>query len=285
MRVLFCTDGSDISINTLNNASEFLKEAIVDIICVIDWSFLPSSMNIEHIEYSKAYENIAESVLTYAQKAIKENGLQVGDKIKMFGSPSEGILDQLKKEDYDMVLMGSYGKKGLQKWLGSVSRQVISATLVPAFVSKKKTLGKRVLLTTDGSEISIKAIKHALDLISLENKEIYIISIKENPEFYPMEVSTDHNWYDAIEKQQRIHATKAVNKIKSLVEEIGLKAQNEVILTGNPAQKIIDYSNQEEIDLIIMGARTKTDLSKLLLGSVSKRVLENVRSDVLIINK
>jgi len=119
----------------------------------------------------------------------------------------------------------------------------------------------------------------------LNDKELYIISVKENPELLPMEATLDQNWLDSIEKQQKIHATKAINHAKSCLENDGLSVHSEVILTGNPAQKIIDFAEKEKIDLIVMGARTKTDLSKLLLGSVSKRVLEHVSSDVLVISK
>ena len=285
MKVLFCTDGSEISLNAFYNFAGLVKEATVDPICVIDWSFLPASMNIDHVEYTRAYENIAESVLNFAQKVIEEKHLTLGEKIQSVGSAAEGILEQLEKESYDLVIMGSHGKKGIQKWLGSVSRQVISNTLVPIFVSKKKTTDKKILLTTDGSDYAINAVKHAIEMFDLSEKEIYIISVKENPEFLPMEASMDQNWLDSIEKQQKIHATKAINKIKMVLEDAKLPVKNEIILTGNPAQKIIDYCSQEDIDLIIMGARTKTDLSKLLLGSVSKRVLENAHCDVLVINK
>lgn len=285
MRILFCTDGSDISLNSFYNASAFIKEAVVDIICVIDWGFLPTSMNMESTNYSQAYENIADSVLIFAESIVNEKGFTMGQKIKSFGSAAEGILEQIPKENYDLILLGSHGKKGLQKWLGSVSRQVISYSQVPVFISKKKTQNKQILLTVDGTEQSFNAIKHALSLFDLKEKEISIISVKENPELLPMDATMDKNWLESIEKQQRIHATKAINKAKMLLENADLKIQNEVILTGNPAQKIIEFTEKENTDLIIMGARTKTDLSKLLLGSVSKRVLENVTCDVLIVNK
>lgn len=285
MRILFCTDGSDISLNAFYNVSQFINDAIIDPICVIDWSFLPTSMNIESANYSKAYENIADSVLNFAENLINEKGFTLGNKIKTLGSAVEGILEQLEKEDYDLILMGSHGKKGLQKWLGSVSRQVISNSQVPVFVSKRKNKNKKILFTTDGSEAAFNSVKHACGLIHLRDKEIYIISVKENPELLPMEATLDKNWLDSIEKQQKIHATKAINKAKSILEEHGISTNNEIILTGNPAQKIIDFTEEEKIDLVVMGARTRTDLSKFLLGSVSKRVLEHVMSDVLIINK
>lgn len=284
MRILFCTDGSEISLNAFYNISELIKDAIIDPICVIDWSFLPTSMNIDSINYSQAYENIADSVLNFAQNLIEEKGFTLGNKIKSFGSAAEGILEQIQKEDYDLILLGSHGKKGIQKWLGSVSRQVISNTLIPVFVSKKKTEHKKILLTTDGSDYSLNAIKHAIKIFNLKNKEIHIISIKENPEFLPMEANMDQNWLDSIEKQQKIHATKAINSAKMILDNAQIQVESEIILTGNPAQKIIEFCEKEKTDLIIMGARTKTDLSKLLLGSVSKRVLENVNCDVLIIH-
>ena len=285
MRILFCTDGSEISLNSFYNASQFIKEAVVDVICVIDWSFLPTSMNIEAESYSKAYENIADSVLNFAENLVHEKGYTLGLKVKSFGSAVEGILEQLDAEQYDLIMLGSHGKKGLQKWLGSVSRQVISNTIVPVFISKKRTQNKKIVLTVDGSEQAQNAIKVATELLDLTDKEITVLSIKENPELLPMEASMDKNWLESIEKQQKIHATKAINKAKSFLESINIPVHNEIILTGNPAQKIIDFTEKEKSDLVVMGARTKTDLSKLLLGSVSKRVLENTSADVLVISK
>lgn len=285
MRILFCTDGSEISLNALHNAANFLKEAVIDTICVIDWSFLPASMNMESENYSQVYENVADSVLLFAENLITEKGFTPGEKIKSFGSPVESILEQLEKKDYDLILLGSHGKKGLQKWLGSVSRQVISNTQIPIFISKKRTANKKILFTVDGSEPSYNAVKSAVNLFNFKDKEIFIISVKENPELLPMEATLDKNWLDSIEKQQKIHATKAINKAKLIIETAGFSVQNEIILTGNPAQRIIDFSDKEKMDWIIMGARTKTDLSKLLLGSVSKRVLEHTLSDILVISK
>lgn len=285
MRILFCTDGSEISLNALHNIAPFVEDAIIDPICVIDWSFLPTSMNIESANYSKAYEDIADSILDFAENLAKEKGFTVGTKIKSVGSAVEGILEQLAKENYDLILLGSHGKKGIQKWLGSVSRQIISNTIIPVFVSKKKTHAKKVVLTVDGSEQAFNAITHAMTLLDLKDREIYLISIKENPELLPMEATLDINWLENIERQQKIHATKAINKAKSILEKAEITVHNEVILTGNPAQKIIEFTDKEKADLIIMGARTRTDLSKLLLGSVSKRVLENTNSDVLIVHK
>ena len=53
-------------------------------------------------------------------------------------------------------------------------------------------------------------------------------------------------------------------------------------MTGNPAQEIINYTKENEIDLCILGSHEKSKLDRFLTGSVSKRVLENSNSDVLL---
>ncbi len=285
MKALFCTEGSDISLLALENVSKYLKNMALDIICVIDWSFLPDSMNIDRETYSRTYESIADSVLNFAEEAIKEKGITVGNKFKNFGSPVEGILEQIQNEHYNLVIMGSHGKKGLQKWLGSVSRQVLTNVSMPVFISKRKNEGKKILIAIDGSENSYFAVKQAIEIFDFKDKEIHVVSVKETPELLPVEVALDKKWIEDIDKQQKIHACKAINKVKSILSSIKLEVVNEVILTGTPAHKIIDFAQQESIDLIVMGARTKATLSSFLLGSVSKRVLENTNSDVLIVRK
>lgn len=285
MKALFCTEGSDISLIALDSISKFIKNIVLDSICVIDWSFLPDSMNIDRATYARTYENIADSVLNFAQEAIKERGLTAGDKIKSFGSPVEGILEQIQNTKYDLIIMGSHGKKGLQKWLGSVSRQVLTSVKLPVFISKRKNKGQKVLIAVDGSMLSYEAVKAALNLFDFSNKEIYIVSVKENPELLPIEAALDKKWLDDIEKQQKIHASKVINKTKSILAASNLQVKNEAILTGHAAHKIIEFAQQEEIDLIVMGAKSKATLSTFILGSVSKRVIENTNSDVLIVRK
>ena len=283
MKILFCSDGSQCSLNSFENAAKFIKHGEVDIICVIDWSFLPDTMSMEKENYSNIYDNIADSVLNYSASFIKNNGFEVGHKIKSFGSPSDGILEILEQEDYDLVILGTNGKKGFQKWIGSVSSQVVTRTNIPCFISKEKTTGNKILITTDGSDCSMNYIKKFLELVDTKDKSISLLIVKESPEFYPIDVSSDKNWYDSIEAEQRIYATKTLKKAKAVFDGEKIEINDEVILTGNAAQEIIEYYNREKFDLVLLGSRKRTDLSKILLGSVSKRVLENIEKSAMII--
>ena len=99
---------------------------------------------------------------------------------------------------------------------------MVSNTNVPVFISKKKTTGKKILLTTDGSEHSYSAIRQSIEMLDFSDKELHVMSVMENPELLPLEAALDKNWLENIEKQQRIHSAKAINRVKSLLEKNNL---------------------------------------------------------------
>lgn len=280
MKILFCTDGSKISFNALKNISCWVKSAIVDTICVIDWNILPSEVFVNEENFSYSCANIADTILDYAKEEIEKHGLYSGKQIKNCGSVIESILEQVEKDDYDVILMGSHGKKGLQKWLGSVSQEIINSSKISNYISKEENNKTRILLTTDGSPCSTEVIGKIFDEINFENKEIHICMVNEDPNLLFLDGTLDTNWLLDIQKQQQIYSAKAIEDIKNIFTEHNIAVEETKILTGIPAQEIINYANIHNIDLIILGSRNKSKMDRFLTGSVSKRVIENVTSDI-----
>lgn len=280
MNILFCTDGSKISYNAVNNISGWIKNAIIDVICVIDWSFLPEEINLEEKDFTVSCANVADTILDYSENLIKQCGFQIGERIKNCGSAIDIILEQTKQKNYDLILMGSHGKKGIQKWLGSVSQEIINQSNVSNYITKFKNAKQKLLLTTDGSECSDKIIENILPVIRLEDKEIYICMVNEDPKLLFLDGNVDTNWLMDIQRQQQIYASNAIKRIQALLDKVNIEADETAILTGNPSQKIIEYSKENGIDLTILGSRNKSRIDRFLTGSESKRVLENTSSDV-----
>ena len=104
--------------------------------------------------------------------------------------------------------------------------------------------------------------------------------VNEDPNLLFLDGTLDTNWLLDIQKQQQIYAARAINDIQMLLNEYSIKINETAILSGIPAQKIIEYSRINDIDLIILGSRNKSKLDRFLTGSVSRRVLENVVSDI-----
>jgi len=285
MKVLFCTDGSKISFNAIKNFANWGKEVIVDTICIIDWSFLPEEIDVETSGFALSCANIADNILNYAEDEITKSGLLLGERIKHCGGAVEAIIERIDTDNYDAVVMGSHGKKGLQKWLGSVSRDVIENNITSSYVAKYSNSGKKMLITVDGDNDTTDAIEKMLEKLNLVDKEIYICMVNEDPNFLFLEGNIDTNWLMQIQKNQEQYAAQKLDKMRKFLENLSVEIRETAILIGIPAQEILNYAKSKEIDLIITGTRNKKKMDRFLSGSVSQRVLENTHSDVMIVKE
>lgn len=284
MNVLFCTDGSKISYNSIINFSSWVKDFSLDILSVIDWSCLPDSIPIENTEFASQCSTSAGVILDYAETYLKEMGLNISQKVKVCGEAVDTILDLTESGKYDFVVLGSHGKRGIQKWLGSVSQEVAASSNISSYISKSINDRKRILFALDNSELSANVVLKSLDFLNLEDKEIFLATVYEVPDYLFLEGNVDSTWILEIEKKQEQASRLLLNSFEKSFNEKGLNIKDKVIIRGIPSQEIINFSNNNDIDLVVTGVRTRKRISKFLLGSVSKRILENVKADVLIVH-
>ena len=245
---------------------------------------MPDSISIENSEFASQCSTSANVILDYAETYLKEMGLNVAQKIKICGEAVDTILDLVDSGKYDLVVLGSHGKKGIQKWLGSVSQEVASSANISSYISKNINNRKKVLFAVDNSELSAKVVLNSLDFLNLEDKEIYLATVYEIPDYLFLEGNVDSTWILEIEKKQEQASRLLLNSFERSFIEKGFEVKDKLIFSGVPSQEIINFSNKKDIDLVVTGIRTRKHLSKFLLGSVSKRILENVTSDVLIVH-
>ena len=75
---------------------------------------------------------------------------------------------------------------------------------------------------------------------------------------------------------------KAISKVKEYGEASGVEVK-EVLLEGHPSSEIIDFAENNDIDLIVMGTLGKTGLDRFLMGSVAEKVVRNSKVPVLVV--
>lgn len=283
MKVLFCTDGSEISYNAVTNYLHYYapKGTEIDYICAIDWGFLPDNVIIEESGFVNSCRNIADEILIYTEKIITETGFKVGNRIKLCGSASEGILDQLKADEYQTVILGSHGKKGFQRWLGSVSKDVLDSAETSVYISKNRKNRKRILFATDTINPTLDFAKKFCEITDLTNAELSLITVIENPDLLFADGRIDENWMSSIKTKQEIQAQKAIDELRNYFESQNIKIHDTKIATGIPAKTILE--NSKETDLIVIGATQKNKAKRFFTNSVGKRVVENTECDVLTI--
>lgn len=283
MKALFCTDGSKTSFNSIYNFSKWSKREIIDAICVIDWNFLPEDVDVEQSNFNISCSNLADNILEYTKNELKKSGLNLGKTIKMCGGVSDLIIEELESGEYDIALLGSHGKKGLQKWLGSVSYDLLSNSPVTTYISKHRNRAQKVLLAIGDKNNSAEHFKSELQKLNLKDKEIHICIVNENPNLLFLEGTLDSNWYIKIEQEQKRYAYHIIKGLEDILKGMELKSTKSAILTGIPAQEIINYATENEIDLIILDGKSEEKKSKLFSNQTVKRVSDNVSSDILVI--
>ncbi len=136
---------------------------------------------------------------------------------------------------------------------------------------------KRILLAVDGSENSLRATDEAIKVASLiEDSVIEIIYVVD---FDKVKTDVLHSQTKAgLQNTRRKHILPVEAKIKDKNLKYEVK-----IFNGYPGPKIIEYANDEEVDLLVIGSRGLNALQEMVLGSVSHKVIKRVNSPVLIV--
>ncbi|MGM0863276.1 MAG: universal stress protein [Bacillota bacterium] len=135
---------------------------------------------------------------------------------------------------------------------------------------------KRILLATDGSEHSIRSAHHAIEIAQKFNDSVDVVYV----------VDGDTSKYDVLHHDSKIEIEKARKDKVRVLEEMLVSANVEYkihILHGEPAPMIIDFSNESNYDLLVIGSRGLNSLQTMLLGSVSHKVVKHVECPVMII--
>jgi len=142
-----------------------------------------------------------------------------------------------------------------------------------------RKLYSKILLAYDGSPSSKLALNKACEIAKQFDSELLVITVVE-----PIEIFYGEPIPPEVVSKQREIAQKIIEKAKKYIEAVGLKKVRFIIKTGIPANEIIKTAEEEKVELIVIGRKSKKGLlEKVLVGSVSQSVLNNASDiDVLI---
>jgi nucleotide-binding universal stress UspA family protein len=135
---------------------------------------------------------------------------------------------------------------------------------------------RKILVGYDGSAAGSKAFDAALELAAKHGAELYVLSVARPPEVGD-DVETE-----AVIENSRQHHRRMLAELKKSIASKGVKTHLEVAI-GHPAEQIIYHADRNEADLIVVGDRGRSRFAKLLLGSVSKQVVQYANRAVLVV--
>lgn len=141
---------------------------------------------------------------------------------------------------------------------------------------------QRILVPTDGSEITAKAVSSAIALAKLSGAALVTISVKEPFPYSAiseMQPVPPQEFYDA---QERI----ANDRVKAVLEAAaaaGVACEGSTVEALHPWEAILDLAKDKACDLIVMASHGRRGMAALLIGSETSRVLTHSPLPVLVI--
>lgn len=135
----------------------------------------------------------------------------------------------------------------------------------PANVGPPGTMYENVLIPTDGSEGADHAVERGLDLAETYDATVHALNV-----IAPM-AAADYGTNQVYEVL-REEGQAATDEIARRAGDRGLDAVTEV-RTGAPHSEILDYVDDHDVNLVVMGTHGRTGLGRYLLGSVTEKVV------------
>ena len=138
----------------------------------------------------------------------------------------------------------------------------------------------KLLLPVDGSDVSLKAVQVAMQLLQQGlAANIVLANVQEPANLYEMMTAPDP---EVLERVSQAAGVDILAPAQAILTMAKVEFESEVA-SGDPAHTIVDIAERYGCDLIIMGARGTSALRSALLGSVSNEVLHAARVPVMIV--
>lgn len=206
-------------------------------------------------------------------KNIKDENISIEKRIE-YGNRFEKILSIAEDENANLILFSNNidHTKEENYAVDILAEKLIRKSQKPVWIVKEdmKYFPEKILCSIDYSDASTRALNNAIKISRTFNKELHIINILE-----PIVNSYSPRYtIDLKQENERksFENQKVFNKYLSGFNFIDVNYQSNIII-GDTEKEIKRYIVDNQIDLLFMGATGKTFFQRILLGSVTEKII------------
>lgn len=279
-KILVAVGGSEAGRNALRQSFKLaFDEKMWITVVAIDPPYLGDIDLVGISNIKDVIKGQGSKVLEEAQKIAEEERASIKTRLEE-GEPFEKIIEIAEEEKCDLIVMGRRDLSGIERALmGSVTAKVIGNFTGRTLVVPQDTVldWQDILLAYDGSKYSESALSEAINYARSYDGSLKIVNVVyTNDEFIA-------NAPDVVDKM--------VSKAKETLDVARERAVKEGIETeifvrdGEPYEVITSLAEELKVNMIFMGSRGKTRLRRILMGSVTSRVIGYAPCPVMVINK
>ena len=139
---------------------------------------------------------------------------------------------------------------------------------------------KKIVVAYDGSDHAKNAIRIASDLAKAFGSKVYVVEVVDTAAMLGMGLAPIPA---EIINQIYEKARRDVNEGQELAKSLGVTDVEGQVLEGDPATSIIEFASKNGADLIVTGSRGLSTFKRVLLGSVSTKIVQESRIPVLVV--
>lgn len=136
----------------------------------------------------------------------------------------------------------------------------------------------KILMPVEGDDHEDKILRHAVEHARNHDSELQVVHIIDGGKMSELRAETDTSHPDG----PHADAAKANDVLSDVEKSVPSDIEDSYVeLGGDPADKITEYVEQEDIDLIVMGTHGREGIRRILIGSVAEEVVRNSNPPVL----
>ena len=231
-------------------------------------------------------ERIAERLSSESTLAVTHATVDDG------GSTASAITDEAVRCGAGLVVLSTHGRGGFSRaWLGSVTSELLRTMPVPIFVVRSAPdvtppapKLDHVLLPLDGSPLAAAALEPALELSEPFGATLTVLRVVRTSE---SQLPYDQTFWTAAEEKMmeelRAEAQRDVDGVVADLRGRGRTADGMVVLDSDPARTILRVAGERGAGLIAMSTRGHGGLTRMLVGSVTDKVVRGADLPVLVV--
>ena len=208
------------------------------------------------------------------------------------GLAADAVVEYADQMDIQMIVMASHGYSAIERWThGSVAERVLQSAPVPLLLVRAREEGSeavpaahacdRTLVPLDGSKLAEQVLPTIIPIAKALGCELTLFRV---PVAYSAGPLTGR-WYlpqNSSYETADQDAQAYLERMASSIREQGVTVST-VTRLGPVAKAIIDYAEDNDIDLIAMCTHGRTGVARWALGSVADRVLRAGDKPILLV--
>lgn len=276
-KLLVCTDGSADSHGAFAAALDLAHSCGSRIYLIQVLTFNPE------------FEALAPELMEDWEKEVRENlealkaealqrGVTVETLVRRSESPYTAIIQEINRLQPDTVIIGRHGHKGISRvMMGSVTARVVGLSPKDVLVVPRHAAMAldRILLATDGSKYSKFATQRAIEFVKRGGGELNVVYVSDVPP----------GFYTYVPGAERVLLDEAQGFMDEVVKQAERNSISPIpfLKEGEAFEEITKLARERKANLIIMGSHGRTGFKKLLMGSVTEKVIGNATCPVLVV--